>query len=210
MTVNTKKSSSRVVNCWRRYKEMRDATLLGTILDRCGKLEEARQQHECALALRKELLPAEDPAIANAANNLSNTLRRLGHYDEAGTLLEQALEIRTKVYGPDHLDVAKVWHDMGNIQLRAGHYTEARDSYERSLAIKRRKLKSDDPSIALTLICRGVLEATVGDYEASRACALCAKREFLRTPNSGRVSSVSETGTRLKGHSLMEISTSPS
>jgi len=145
--------------------------LLGLVLEQlCGKYEEARQEQERALALRKEVLPPDDPAISNSLNNLATVLRRLGKFDEAISLLQQALKIREKAYGPEHPKLADAWNSMGNVQQRAGKYIDARNSYEHALAIKEHTLKPDDPSIAVTLICQGVLENTVGDYEASRDC----------------------------------------
>jgi CHAT domain-containing protein len=69
-----------------------------------------------ALAMRKKLMPPNDPLLGSKYHNVASALLELQRVKEAVPLLQKALEIREKTNGPDHLKTAEALEGLANAQ----------------------------------------------------------------------------------------------
>jgi hypothetical protein len=87
---------------------------LATVLERQGRLEDARQRYSQALTLK--------PDDAGLWNHLGNLLWQLGHRDEAARHLQQALKLN-----PQYWEAA---HNCGMLLLELGRHAEAVECFD--------------------------------------------------------------------------------
>lgn len=121
---------------------------LGKIHVYFGDLPAADSVTRVALALRNEVLDADDPAIPEAMEALSIISRRRGLPDEAEELLRGASSRRRRVEGPESAGYARSLVRLARLLSddRAAH-EEAEALFRRALMI----LDTDDPDRATTL-----------------------------------------------------------
>jgi tetratricopeptide (TPR) repeat protein len=86
---------------------------LAVVLLEQDETTEARALFERALAIRRAVFGARDPAIAESLNNLAELERRTGHLQRARTLHEAALGVRREVLDEGHPDVAESLNNLG-------------------------------------------------------------------------------------------------
>jgi tetratricopeptide (TPR) repeat protein len=105
---------------------------LAVVLLQQDATEEARHLFERALAIRRAVFGARDPAIAESLNNLAELERRTGRLERARTLHEAALRLRREVLDEDHPDIAEslnnlgvLLRDLGETEAAAAHLGEA-------------------------------------------------------------------------------------
>lgn len=105
---------------------------LAVVLLQRGETEEARRLFERALAIRRVVFGARDPAIAESLNNLAELERRTGGLERARTLHEAALSLRREVLDAGHPDIAEslnnlgvLLRDLGELEAAAAHLGEA-------------------------------------------------------------------------------------
>ena len=79
---------------------------LGNVLRDQGDLEQAKDYHERALAIREEKLGSHHIDVATTLNNLANVLCGQGDLEQAKHYHECALAIREEKLGSQHIDVA--------------------------------------------------------------------------------------------------------
>ena len=93
---------------------------LGNIFWRQGKLADAAEHFERALALR--------PNLAESHNNLGIVLAQQNKFDQAQARFEQTLALR-----PDY---AEAHNNLGNVLLSQGKLGEAASHYQQTLALR--------------------------------------------------------------------------
>jgi tetratricopeptide (TPR) repeat protein len=154
---------------------------LAVVLLQQDETEEARRLFERALAIRRSVFGARDPAIADSLNNLAELERRTGRLERARTLHEAALRLRREVLDEGHPDIAEslnnlgvLLRDLGDIEAAAAHLGEAH-------GIRRERL---GPTHQATLESTGNLAAValdMGDV-ATADSVLLAAIEALPVP----------------------------
>lgn len=121
---------------------------LGKIHVYFGDLPAADSVTRVALALRSEVLDADDPAIPEAMEALSIISRRRGLPDEAEELLRGASSRRRSVEGPESAGYARSLVRLARLLSHdRGAHEEAEALFRRVLMI----LDDDDPERATTL-----------------------------------------------------------
>ncbi len=125
---------------------------LGYVLHREGRYGEARQAYASALAIREQLLGADDPSVAQVLNNLGELERAAGRLAEAAELHARALDVRERVRGPDHPETAQSLIARAVVLTELGRLDEARPLAERALGILGRAYGEEDPRIADALL----------------------------------------------------------
>ncbi len=116
---------------------------LASALWRAGRMEDARQYYEEALALHREVGDrlGEGAALGNrraegiVLNSLANLYKNRGRMDEARRLYEEALALHRE--GGDRLDEGAVLGNLGILHFNQGRMEEAQRHYEQALAIYR-------------------------------------------------------------------------
>ncbi|MDA9409225.1 tetratricopeptide repeat protein [Bradyrhizobium sp. CCBAU 45384] len=173
---------------------------LATVLERQGRLEDARHHYGHALSLK--------PDDAGLWNHLGNLLWQLGHKDEAAQHLLQALKLNPHYWEAAHncgmlllelerhaeavrcFDIAErlnrssaALHQMRAVCLSVlGRFDEAEADYEKSIAL--------DPNLAETHNNLGLLHWRFGRLEQAFACfdrALALRPDFRAVLNNKAV-----------------------
>lgn len=124
---------------------------LATVLERQGRLEDARQHYSQALSLK--------PDDAGLWNHLGNLLWQLGRKDEAAQHLQQALKLN-----PQYWEAA---HNCGVLLLELGRHAEAIKCFDVA-----EKLNSSAALYQMRAVCLSAVnrfEDAEADYEKSIA-----------------------------------------
>jgi tetratricopeptide (TPR) repeat protein len=98
-------------------------TILGDLLIRENRIEEARAVHERALAIRSKL--RNDPYLGRSFQGLATVHLARRHYAQAIEQFERAVERLKKVYGPDSTFVVAAQTGLGEAHLGAGQTSAA-------------------------------------------------------------------------------------
>jgi tetratricopeptide (TPR) repeat protein len=114
-------------------------------------LEQAEPLFREALALRKEALEEDDPAVAASLNNLARLLKTQGKDLEAETLYREALAIMKKTLGENHPDFAQSLNNLAAVLKDEGKYIEAESLYREAFGIFKKVHGEDHPTVATNL-----------------------------------------------------------
>ena len=87
------------------------------------------------LAIQRELLPHDHPAIAHSLDVLANTLRRFFTPREAEATQREALEIRKRLFGNRDRSLVDSLNNMGLVLSDLGRRAEAEACYREALEI---------------------------------------------------------------------------
>lgn len=93
---------------------------LGGALVAQGRLDEARQQLQRALALRRKLLPPDHPDLGSALTNLGVVALRSEHWDEARSALTEALAVFRRQPGESTGAFLNAARHLAELELAAG------------------------------------------------------------------------------------------
>ncbi len=137
---------------------------LGLIYGDLGLKDEAREQFEDCLELRRGLYGGDDPLLARALNNLAAWHYRAGGYEEAGQLYRDALDMRRRL-GEEGLYLVKAISNQASILMNRGGYAEAEELYREALAIREDAYGPEDPAVASSLRSLGILLYIRSDFE---------------------------------------------
>lgn len=133
-----------------------------------------RAQASSILAMEKmeKNLSPDDPALAQAYNNVGCTCGDLGNHGKALGYHQKALSIRERVLSPDHPDLAMSYGDVGSAYGHLGDHRKALEYKQKAMAILERVLPSDHLDLAFVYNGVGYTYGQLGDH--TRAL------EFLR------------------------------
>ncbi len=129
-----------------------------------GQFGEAVPLAERALDIRKKVLGAMHPDVAESLNNLALLYQAQGAYPKAEPLLVRALAIREKARRPMHPDVALSLNNLAEIYRAQGAYAKAEPLYVRALEIREKALGPMHPDVALSLNNFALLYQAQGAY----------------------------------------------
>jgi tetratricopeptide (TPR) repeat protein len=133
-------------------------------LEEAGKLEEASEKGEEALALAVKIFGADHKAIGAFSNDLANLYSTMGQYAKAEPLFQRGLRIREARLGPEHPDVAQSLNDLAALYLAMGQYAKAEPLFQRGLRIREARLGPEHPDVAASLNNLAVLYWDMGQY----------------------------------------------
>lgn len=130
-----------------------------------GKLDDAVEPCQRALAITQKLLPSNHPEVLTNLNNLAAIYLSKGEYWQAEPLYVHALAIVGQLIPADPPLVATVEHNLGEVHRLKGEYDEAETLFKRALDIRKKSLPSEDPLIAASANSLGTVCFAKGDYE---------------------------------------------
>ena len=142
---------------------------MGRAYSGLGFYERARELNSEALAIRRELLPAGDPAIAEALHHLGVVQTELRDHDASLATLNEALRLREAALGTEAAPVGETLYRIGVLQHRRGDYAAMGVALERATAIYEKSYAPDAPALAEVLGTLGVHYYLVSDHDASKA-----------------------------------------
>lgn len=137
---------------------------LAVVLLEQGETTEARGLFERALAIRRAVVGARDPAIAESLNNMAELERRTGNLARSRTLHEAALGVRREVLDEGHPDIAESLNNLGVLLHELNEPEAAAASLGEAYALRRERL---GPRHRATLESAGNLAAVAleqGDF----------------------------------------------
>ncbi|MET0554172.1 MAG: serine/threonine-protein kinase [Vicinamibacteria bacterium] len=105
-----------------------------------------------ALAIRRKLLPAGDPAIAVNLMYLGFVRRDRGDYDAAEALQRECLAIRRRAFPGASKEVAITLNNIGAVVADKGDYAGADAAFGEALDIRTRIYGPDHPTLATPLV----------------------------------------------------------
>jgi serine/threonine-protein kinase len=120
----------------------------GMLLFRTGKLDDATEHLEHALAKAERAYGPEHLQVASVLNNLAVVQNEKGDREGALGSHERALDIRRRALGEDHPSVAQSLNNIGLVYLDGGDYLRARDQFARSREIWERAVGPEHVEVA--------------------------------------------------------------
>ena len=121
---------------------------LGNAYHGLGDYNKAKEYHEKALIINKEIFGDQHHNVASSYNNLANAFQRLGHYNEAKEYHQKALIIKKKIFGEEHAKVASSYNNLANAFQGLGHYNEAKEYHQKALIIKKKIFGKEHADVA--------------------------------------------------------------
>jgi tetratricopeptide (TPR) repeat protein len=122
--------------------------VLGAILETQGRLVEARQELEIALAARERLFGSGDLLLADTLDKLGLVYRQQGHLEQAETLYRKAIEILRQ---KPTVELGAAFHNLGNDLAAQGRLDEAESALRRAIDVWEKLLGSEHPNLAAAL-----------------------------------------------------------
>ncbi len=124
-----------------------------------GRIDEARERFEEALALTDAAYGPDHPHAVRMRGNLVLLLTDAGELDRALALGERVVEQKRNLFGAQDVQVAIALHNLGRVHGRRGEHELARTNHAESLALWERTLGADHIDLAHPL--SGIAESCV-------------------------------------------------
>jgi eukaryotic-like serine/threonine-protein kinase len=137
---------------------------IGRALMHQGDDELAHRLLREALALQKQELGADDPAVAETLVELG-VLRQRYDLAEGERYLREAVRIRELRLGPADLWLANSLADLADVRRQQRQFADAEGLLLRSIAIREKALPPDDPLLAASLSGLGRVYRDAGKFE---------------------------------------------
>ena len=135
---------------------------LGHLQGRLGLLDEGVALQRRALALRRQVLGAAHPEVAESAYRLGILMREKGDHAAAEALLRESVELRRRLQ-PGSLDLADSLAQLGLVRYFEGDYVDAEAILTESLALRR--AHGDAKEVAKGLNNLGLVARSLGRPE---------------------------------------------
>jgi tetratricopeptide (TPR) repeat protein/tRNA A-37 threonylcarbamoyl transferase component Bud32 len=142
------------------------ANNVGNLRSDQGRLDEAKQQYEHAIELKKLLLGPEHIDVAVSETNLADLLNELGRNDDALALVDRALAVERRP-GSGSYFLSNALMSRGHILADLGRLAESEAEFRRAIALLGGGDSDDDPQWAAAAMGLGeVLERRGDDRQA--------------------------------------------
>ena len=128
----------------------------------------AKELHEKALAIRKNIFGEDHPNAATSYNNLASVYYRLAEYNKAKELYEKALMIRKNNFGEDHADVAVSYSNLAPVYYSMGEYNQAKKLHKKALMIRKKLFGEDDVNVAMSYSALAPVHYSIGEYNQAK------------------------------------------
>ena len=145
---------------------------LGNSLQTAGRADEAVEQLERALEIRRVVLPAGHLDIGGSLNNLGSLHYHNEAYARALPLFEEARDVFADALGKDHHYVALALENIAATHLHLGHLEPSERAIERSVEIVQAKFGSQHPRTASSVRWKGRLRQAQGRHDEAIALLL--------------------------------------
>jgi tetratricopeptide (TPR) repeat protein len=163
-------------------KEVREAYAASFALHRLAASLQAREKYreaqvllEKVLEVRRKVLGAEHPDIAQGCNDIAFNLDGQERYGEAEEFYRKALAVCRNTLGEDNLHTAQTYHNAAWNLNAQGKYREAAEGYRKALEVRRKVLGEDHPDTATSY---GSVAANLND-QGQHAAAESGLRKAL-------------------------------
>jgi tetratricopeptide (TPR) repeat protein len=106
---------------------------LGNLYSDQGRLREAKEMYQRALAGREKALGPDHTSTLSTVNNLGVLYSNQGRLKEAEEMYQRALAGYEKALGPDHTSTLGTVSNLGILYKNQGRLKEAKEMYQREL-----------------------------------------------------------------------------
>ncbi|KAF7174280.1 hypothetical protein CNMCM6106_008500 [Aspergillus hiratsukae] len=130
---------------------------LGNLYRNQGKLKEAEEMYQRALAGYDKALGPDHTSTLDIVDNLGTLYRNQGKLNEAEEMYQPALAGYEKALGPDHPSTLNTVNNLGLLYSAQGKLKEAEEMYQRALAGREKVLGPDHASTLGTVNNLGTL-----------------------------------------------------
>ena len=128
----------------------------------------AKELHEKALAIRKNIFGEDHSNVATSYNNLASVYYRLAEYNKAKELHEKALMIRKNNFGEDHADVAISYSTLAPVYYSMGEYNQAKELHKKALMIRKKIFGEDHVDVAKSYSTLAPVHYSIGEYNQAK------------------------------------------
>jgi serine/threonine protein kinase/tetratricopeptide (TPR) repeat protein len=174
---------------------------VAAVLDREGRLKEARALHEEVLETRRRVLGVDDPATFSSMGGLAQTLRDLGWLKEARALYEQVLEHRRRVLGPEDPDTLRTMNNLAGVYSALGLLVESGKLHEQVLDARRRIMPPEHPDLLMAMDNMAIVLSHRGRLDEARKLheeVLAIRRRVLTPEHPDTLASMSNLASVLR------------
>jgi serine/threonine protein kinase len=175
--------------------------LLGRVLLRNLKLEEAERHTEAAQALWRKLGPEESLDAMTTLETLAMVRWKQDRLTEAETLMRTIVAFRTKNLPPDDKLILNAQNNLANILFTARRFAEAEQIYRQLLDTEEKKFGSEHPSVAHALHNLGSCLGEAGKRPEGKGFMLRAlemRRKLLGSQHPDVAASLESLGNNLQ------------
>jgi TolA-binding protein len=134
-----------------------------------GQPSKAIHQINRVYNLKKELLPADSPKLANTQFLYGRILQEKGDNEKARERLEKVLAFRTKYWGPEHADVGETYYYIGLSYYNQSNWEKAAENLEKTINIYEKYFKNEFPMVFKIYDFYGYAAAKAGQKEKGKA-----------------------------------------
>ncbi|CAG7955633.1 unnamed protein product [Penicillium nalgiovense] len=157
---------------------------LGTLYSDQGKLNEAEEMYQRALAGCEKALGPDHTSTLDTVNNLSILYASHGKLKDAEEMYQRALAGKEKALGPDHTSTLDTVHKLGTLYKNQGKLNEAGEMYQRALAGYKKALGPDHTSTLDTVHNLGTLYSDQGKLNEAEEMYQRALPDSQKVANS--------------------------
>lgn len=140
--------------------------VLGEIYFSLGSYEESASLLEGALRIYRELLPKQDPVLADTLIRLGMAYEITERYKKARTLFEEALSIYDS-RGIENAEKGEALNTMGSVLKKLGDYEQARIYFEQAINLLRRVTDGKHYELAVALNNLAALQSQEAEFVAA-------------------------------------------
>ncbi|KAJ5559378.1 hypothetical protein N7513_001777 [Penicillium frequentans] len=166
---------------------------LGNLYSDQGKLKEAKDMYQRALAGREKALGPDHTSTLDTVNNLGILYSEQGKLKEAEEMYQRALAGKEKALGPDHTSTLDTVNNLGLLYKDQGKLKEAEEMYQRALAGYEKALGPDHTSTLDTVNNLGLLYSDQGKLKEAEEMyqrALAGREKALGPDHKSTLDSV--------------------
>ncbi len=167
---------------------------IGATYSDLGVYDQAQEQIERALALRRRLLGEDDPETRASTLALAQVLEQRGRYDDAVRLLSPLVDRLRRERGADDPATVDATANLGRLFWQQGKYADAEPVLQTALAGQRRTIGDDDPATLTTMNSLATTYFSQGKYTESEPLyrtVLDRRRRVLGAQHPSTVISIS-------------------
>ena len=157
---------------------LRNFNILGTLLQKQGKLSEAKVILLETLDGYEKVSRLEDPYALETLNNLGLVYRAQGNLKDAEKIHQRALRGFEKVRGPEHLYTMNIVNNLGYLYVDQGNLEEAGKMFERVLRVYEKAHRLESRSTLITFRVLGIIYREQGKLKEAEEMMLRALKGF--------------------------------
>ncbi|KAJ5642527.1 hypothetical protein N7490_006527 [Penicillium lividum] len=170
---------------------------LGNLYSDQGKLKEAEEMYQRALAGYEKALGPDHTSTLDTVNNLGSLYSDQGKPKEAEEMYQRALAGYEKALGPDHTSTLNTVNNLGLLYSDQGKLKEAEEMYQRALAGYEKALGPDHTSTLDTVNNLGSLYSDQGKLKEAEEMyqrALAGYEKALGPDHTSTLNTVNNLG----------------